>query len=60
MTQLEADILSLAEQELGELGGSCGDVFSTTDTWKEVTHVTAVVAEGHIIAHKGSATNMEV
>ena len=38
----------------------CGDVFPEVNTWKKVAHVTAVVAEGHVITSMGSIVDTEV
>ena len=55
-----AVILNPAEQELGKLGGSCGDVFMRINTCKGYVRVMMAVAEGHVIILKGSTINMEV
>ena len=59
MTLPCAVILHPAEQEIGKLGGSCGDVFENTDACKGYTRVTISVAEGYGISPKDSATSKE-
>ena len=56
---VEAVVLNPAEQELGKLGGSCGDVFEKIDTWRECTRVIMSMAEGQGISPKDSANSKE-